>query len=190
MRIIAGKYKGLRLTTPSGDKTHPMGERIRGAIFNSLGTKMVDTTVLDAFAGTGALGLEALSRGARKVVLIENDKRANRAIRENVDRLDLDGQNMVELFPVSVATFIATNSALKFDFIFADPPYNKLPLEILRQLSSLLTNSGILVLSLPKGTEVLNLPHVAIYKTATYADACILYYTKLSSAGVFSKSML
>lgn len=179
MRIVAGKYKGLILTAPNGDKTHPMGERIRGAIFNSLGARLVGATVLDAFAGTGALGLEALSRGAKMVVLVENDKRANRAIRENVGRLNLDDQNRIGLFPVSVATFVTANPALKFDLILADPPYDKLPLETLRQLPSLLAASGVLMLSLPKKLEALDLPNMIVYQTATYANARICYYTQL-----------
>ncbi len=178
MRIIAGEYKNLQLATPSGNKTHPMGERIRGAVFNSLGARLVGATVLDAFAGTGALGIESISRGAKSATLVENDKLANRVIRENVNRLSASDQAKITLFPASVGKFIEENPWAKFDIIFADPPYNKLPASLLQQLPDLLANGGVLILSVPKKQEAISLPGLDMTRSATYADARICYYVK------------
>lgn len=178
MRIIAGQYKNLQLVTPGGNRTHPMGERIRSAIFNSLGAKLPDATVLDAFAGTGALGIESISRGAKRAVLVENDKRANRAIRENISKLNTSDQSKIELFPASVNKFLEENLTVRFDIIFADPPYDKLPESILNQLPELLASDGVLILSIPKKIEAISLTGVLLVKSATYADARICYYAK------------
>lgn len=80
VRIISGKYGGRRIDAPDTTRTHPMSERIRNALFNSISSEINGATVLDAFAGTGAIGLEALSRGARRVTFIEKDRVAQKVL--------------------------------------------------------------------------------------------------------------
>jgi 16S rRNA (guanine966-N2)-methyltransferase len=121
VRIVAGLAKGRRLAAPAGS-TRPTSDRAREALFNSLAT-MVDldgARVLDLYAGTGAVGLEALSRGAAEVVFVESDRSAADVLRRNADTLGLPGAR-IERRPV--ATYLAVPPAAPFDVVFADPPY-------------------------------------------------------------------
>ena len=90
MRIIAGTHRGTRLVTPKGVDTRPTGDRVREAAFNLIGP-LEGASVLDLFAGSGAMGLEALSRGAERVVFVESDRAATRAIEQNLDKLRVRG---------------------------------------------------------------------------------------------------
>lgn len=90
VRVIAGNHGGRMLNAPRGRTTHPMGERVRGAMFNSLISELPGARVLDAYAGTGVVGLEALSRGAKEVVAVEQNRAAQKAIAENMQTLNVD----------------------------------------------------------------------------------------------------
>ena len=118
MRIIAGSRKGARIFAPKGSDTRPTGDRVREAAFNLIGP-LDDATVLDLFAGSGAMGLEALSRGAASAVLVENDREALRAIDRNVEKLGLEGVTVV---PRDVLQALATDRRA-YDLIVCDPPY-------------------------------------------------------------------
>ena len=176
MRIIAGKYGGFKLEAPRANSIHPMGERVRGAIFNSLGAQITDARVLDAFAGSGAIGLEAISRGAQSVVFVEKDKRVLAVIKTNLAKLSLDDQDKAQIFALPVEKFVKKFPAERFDLIFADPPYHDLQIKTLQSLPSLLELGGTLVLSTPKQAPEINLPGLIPVKTAVYADAKITYY--------------
>jgi 16S rRNA (guanine(966)-N(2))-methyltransferase RsmD len=120
-RIIAGEFGGRRLVTPSGAGTRPTSERVREALFSTLAT-MIDldgARVADLYAGSGAVGLEALSRGASRVLLVEADARAARAARANIAAL---GAGAI-LLATTVERAVATKPDHEFDAIFADPPY-------------------------------------------------------------------
>ena len=83
IRLISGIYGGRKIIAPGGSRTHPMSERVRNALFNSIGDEIVDADILDAFAGTGSIGLEALSRGAKRAVFVERDRLAQGILVEN-----------------------------------------------------------------------------------------------------------
>lgn len=123
-RIIAGRLGGRRLATPTGAHTRPTADRVREAMFNSLAT-MLDLTgarFADLYAGSGAVGLEALSRGAEHVLLVESDARAARVIRDNVTALRVAPD--VRLVTAKVATALAAGpDGGAYDVVFADPPY-------------------------------------------------------------------
>ncbi len=178
MRIIAGKYGGLTLESPKVKSIHPMGERIRGAIFNSLYDKIIGATVLDLFSGSGSVGLEALSRGAKAVYLVDKDRRATDVIRSNVKKLTDEDQSRAKIFPVSVLKFFEQNPTLRFDFIFADPPYDDVDIKNLLSLGEFIHAEGALILSIPKQMSGPDLPGLKLNKTSTYADARIAFYTK------------
>ena len=124
MRIIAGKYRGRRLYTPRGLTTRPTADRVKEAIFNILGPPPANEVepfrVLDLFAGTGALALEALSRGANEAVLVDSDPLALGAAERNVAELGLE--RCVRLIGADVGVALRSLNS-RFDWIFADPPY-------------------------------------------------------------------
>ena len=123
MRVIAGSAGGLSLQLPKSD-LRPTMDVVKGAIFSSLGDFIVGARVLDLFAGSGALGIEALSRGAASATFVENDRRAVAAIKRNLERTKLAG----EVQPADVFRFLDCFAAPgAYDLILADPPYAKAP---------------------------------------------------------------
>ena len=155
MRVVAGSAGGIQLLAPKTD-LRPTMDRVKAAIFSSLAEKAPGARVLDLFAGTGGLGIEALSRGSASAVFVESDARAVDAIRKNFTRTRLQG----EVRQMDVFAFL--DRAAKpgeFDIVFADPPYAKAPgqrdfgAELLRSatLAAALAPGGIFVLEKPPG---------------------------------------
>ena len=143
MRIIAGSRKGHRIAAPKGLATRPTSDRVREAAFNLIGP--VDgAAVLDLFAGSGALGLEALSRGAARAVFVESDRNACRAINANLDKLRLTGARVL---CQDVSRFLASEGA-RYDLILVDPPYDQvdaLQPRLAAALPRLLADDGLVV---------------------------------------------
>ncbi len=128
MRIIAGRFKGKAIEAPKGLTTRPTSDRVRESLFNVLehGAPQIDfegSRVLDLFAGSGALGLEALSRGARYCLFIEDDADARAAIRRNVEALSLTG--VTKIWRRDATMLGPAGPVSPFDLIFCDPPYDK-----------------------------------------------------------------
>jgi 16S rRNA (guanine966-N2)-methyltransferase len=125
MRIIAGEWGGRRLRTASGRSTRPTAERVREALFSVLGP-VEGAAVLDLFAGSGALGLEALSRGASKAVFVERDRSALVALRANIEALGLTKERvLVRPIDARVALRTARERRETYDLVFLDPPYRQ-----------------------------------------------------------------
>jgi 16S rRNA (guanine(966)-N(2))-methyltransferase RsmD len=123
MRVIAGKYRSRRLIAPAGVQTRPTSDRLRETLFNVLGASVEESLWLDLFAGSGAIGIEALSRGARLVHFVESSSRAIRAIRANLASLKLSqGFEIIEREAVA-ALHLLEGRAVACDFCFLDPPY-------------------------------------------------------------------
>ena len=123
MRIVAGVHGGRRIAAPPGDTTRPTSDRVREALFSVLGP-LDNHVVLDLFAGSGALGLEALSRGAARAVFVERDRRALGALRANVATLGLPGERAcVRAGDARRVAGDAVGRAEAYDLIFVDPPY-------------------------------------------------------------------
>lgn len=122
MRIVAGAARGRRLVAPTGAAVRPTTDRVREALFSSLSGRVRGAHVLDLFAGTGALGLEALSRGAASVTLVEQDARAIAALTTNVRAVGLPGADVVAR---EVARWLAVTdpATRRFDVVLLDPPY-------------------------------------------------------------------
>lgn len=126
MRIIGGKSGGLKLKVPKGFDVRPTPDLVKQAIFNSLGARVEGAAVLELFGGSGALSLEALSRGAVAAVIVEKSGRTARMIRENFESLELPpGQFELRAQDAFVAIAQMAGSVRKFDLIFADPPYGE-----------------------------------------------------------------
>ncbi len=179
IRIIAGEYGGRIIEGSGTDRTHPMGERIRNAVFNTIGSEIEDARVLDAFAGSGSLALEALSRGAHDAVLIERDRVAQNIITNNVKKLN--ASEKAKLVKASVASWLNTYDGELFDIIFADPPYHDPQLSTVMKLLGLLKPKGLMVLSYPGRGEVPTELGVVVVDNRSYGEANIAYYRKESA---------
>jgi 16S rRNA (guanine966-N2)-methyltransferase len=172
LRVIAGSLGGRFFDTPGTYTTHPMGERMRGALFNMLGD-IEDQTVLDPFSGSGALGFEAISRGAASALLLENDKRAQATIAKNIEVLDLQ---QVTLVRANCRMWSEQNPHLKFDLILADPPYKDLQLSTISLLTRHLKPKGLMVLSYSGRDLAPTVNGVVVVDNRNYGDAALAFY--------------
>ena len=140
MRIVAGTARGRRLLAPAGGTTRPTSDKVRGAVFNLLGQFFAGGAVLDLYAGTGALALEALSRGCARAVCVEADRRAVEALRRNADACGFADRVEIRLERVAEAAGRLPREA--FDLAFVDPPYAEGPEAALAGLAGLLRPGG------------------------------------------------
>jgi len=149
LRIISGEARGRRLARFRGQKIRPASDKVRGAIFNILGSAFEGREVLDLFAGTGALGIEALSRGAKRVVFVESSPASLRVVEENLELCRCGARAELVKVPVERGVKLLIKRGEQFDFIFLDPPYGKgLVEKALKMLSSgkILKEDGIITL--------------------------------------------
>lgn len=177
VRVIAGRHGGRKLDAPRGRTTHPMGERVRSALFNSIIAELPGTRVLDAYAGTGVIGFEALSRGAREVVAVEQHRLAQKIITNNMELLGLEYPEYT-LFRGRVQQFISTHPDDQFDIIFADPPYYSYNqhLSTVERLFGLLKPGGLMVISKPDKCEEFVLPdRIVVVDNRSYGEAHLMY---------------
>lgn len=123
MQIIAGKFKGHKILAPKGTETRPTSGRLRETVFNILQNHIEDAHFLDLFAGSGAMGIEALSRGAAKATFVEQDRTSYRTIEKNIEKLDLKCASTILCEEALKALSFFHKTGQKFDLIFLDPPY-------------------------------------------------------------------
>lgn len=173
MRVIAGTHGGQVFEAPKGFKTHPMSEKMRGALFNSLGD-LSGKTVWDAFSGSGALALEAASRGAETVVATERDRTAFLVLESNIKKLGFAAR--VKPIKATCRAWASTNVDKRFDLIFCDPPYNDLQLSTVFALKSYLKPNGLMLLSYPGRDPVPSANGVVVVDNRNYGDAALAYY--------------
>jgi 16S rRNA (guanine966-N2)-methyltransferase len=150
-----------------------MSDKARGALFNVLGD-IEGLTVLDAFAGTGALSFEAMSRGASSVVAIDNDRAAQKIIANNVHTLGL--RPGVTMVAASTGAWLDTNPEATFDIILCDPPYTDLQPNLLQRLASRLAPEGVLVLSWPGDKEPPELAGLHELERKNYGGITLAFY--------------
>jgi 16S rRNA (guanine(966)-N(2))-methyltransferase RsmD len=146
-RIIAGTGKGRRLRTPKGDATRPTGARVRQTLFDILAPRLRGCRFLDAFAGNGGVGLEALSRGAARVVLVDQSRAAIDAIRENVQAV-AGAPGAVQVFhqDTRVALGALADQGVRFDVVYLDPPYESPLYEpLIEESEHVLAESGLVI---------------------------------------------
>jgi 16S rRNA (guanine966-N2)-methyltransferase len=125
LRIIGGAFKGKRLCSVRDTSIRPTADKLRESIFNILSQRVLDAVVLDLFAGTGALGIEALSRGAESVVFVDNRKSALSVLKKNIDSCMLDKKTNVIRWNIRQNLNCIKSKNQDFDLIFLDPPYDK-----------------------------------------------------------------
>ena len=181
MRIITGSLKGRRLVAPKGQSVRPTSDRLRETLFNVLGDSIVGTRVLDAFAGTGAIGIEALSRGAIHVTFIESDARAIRVVSDNIRAC-----GVAEACAIIRHDFLSVRpSGAPVDIVIADPPYDIASLEdVVARGSGWLAQRGRLVLEHSRRRES---PEVtgALRRTRvlTAGDSALSFYDRHTVPG-------
>lgn len=175
MRIVAGELRGRLFEAPTTGKTHPMGEKVRGALFNALGD-IDDLTVLDAYAGSGALALEAMSRGAKRAVAVEWDKSAYKTLVANIFALGLE--DTVQAHLMSIKAWSVRHVDKQFDLVLCDPPYDAVLALAIERLVRHVKPGGLLVLSWPSKLEAPILPGADILSQKQYAGARIIFYRK------------
>jgi 16S rRNA (guanine966-N2)-methyltransferase len=135
LRVISGEAGGRRLVAPKGD-TRPTADRVKESLFASLGADRIEgALVLDLYAGSGALGIEALSRGAARAVFVDKDRRAQDALRTNLATTGFTERAQVNLGPA--ASFVGRGAGTPFDLVFLDPPYDLDAAELARVLETL-----------------------------------------------------
>lgn len=179
MKVISGKYKGREVKSPREAGTHPMGEREKLAVFNMILADLPGAAVLDAYAGSGALGIEAASRGAVSIVFVEKSPGVAKVIRENLRGLrggwseNGDGLDDLKVICGDVKNVTFDD---EFDVILADPPYDRFNSSEIENLTKFLKDGGKLVLSHPG--EAPELAGLALEKSRQYARAHISIYTK------------
>ena len=174
MRIIAGTHRGHTIHAPKGRDTRPTSDRVRENVFNLLGA--VDgAVVLDLYAGSGAMGLEALSRGAARAVFVERDRDAVRAIERNLDKLHLSATVLRQDAVTALAA--EAGSGRKYDLVLVDPPYemySDIEPQLARYLPPLLADGGVVVLE--TGARVAPALPLEQRTSRTYGAARITVY--------------
>ena len=173
LRLTGGTFRGQKLSAPGTPLTHPMSERARLAIFNMV--DVANLSIADLYAGSGALGFEALSRGAKSVIFVDNSRAACNTIKSNQQALNLTN---LAIQKSSVQTFLTQKNS--FDLIFCDPPYDDYHPEDFQQVSKILRPAGILVLSHPP-LFTPEIPGLTLIKTHNYASANISILRKSAS---------
>lgn len=175
VRIIAGAYGGRVIDAPGRSSTHAMSERARAALFNIIAQEVPDATVLDAFAGSGSLGLEAVSRGAKSVTFLEKDRIAAKIIQNNVDLLKVPQAKVIKS---TVSNWLETSDVSGFDIIFADPPYHDPQFSTVARLFGLLKPGALMVLSHPGKGEVPSKTGVVVVDNRSYGNLNLAFYRR------------
>lgn len=176
MRIISGSLGGRHFDSPKSRLTHPMSDKIRGALFNCLGD-IHGLKVLDAYAGSGALSFEAISRGASSVIAVDEDLAAYKTIAGNIKALDLSDKIFV--IRANVKSWSTRNSGATFDIVLCDPPYDDIRRDHLQKLAAHTKVGGIIVFSLPPGASAeLSGATFDNITSKTYGDALLVFYKR------------
>jgi len=178
MRIISGEARGRTLFAPSGDQTRPTSDKIRGSLFNILNGWVEDAEVLDLFGGTGALALEALSRGARRAVIADTGRSAIEAIRRNalsVLKEEMDAR--AQILKMDYRSVISGLKDRRFDLVFLDPPYRMLDAyadAIERLAAADALGDEVIIVCERRFDAVIRIPDgFEIYDTRTYGETSI-----------------
>ncbi len=179
IEIQGGERRGTKIRVPSGIR--PTQSLLKRSLFDRLGSWIVDKKVLELFAGSGAVGFEALSRGARSVVFVDKSWKSIQTIKANAEKLGYTEKIIVIKKSVQSAIKDFSLRGERFDFIFADPPYNlKNIKKMLDDIALILENEGIFVLEVRKTTETPEIHDLNIEKEVTLSDSKIIFYSHIS----------
>ncbi len=175
MRIVAGRMGGRTFDAPRGHVTHPMSDKIRGALFNMLGD-VEGLSFLDAFAGSGAIGFEAVSRGAKNAQLVELDKAAYVTIKSNIEKLRLESQ--VGVVRSNIKGWSNRHTSSLYDVVVCDPPYDAVLETLIILIARHVNARGVLVISWPSDDRIPRVPDMDVTRHKTYGNATLVFYQK------------
>ena len=160
-RVVTGRFRGAILQAPEGDKTRPTTDKVKEALFSIIQGYVPDSEFLDLFAGSGQIGIEALSRGAKRATLVEKSGQAAGIISRNISKVRLEGSDEIRFYKKSVSQALEQlgQAGDKFDIIFMDPPYKDVPLrleEVTKLISAydMLSSDGMLIVEHDKDCEI------------------------------------
>jgi len=176
VRIVTGEARGRRLAVPRGREVRPTSDRAREGLFSALGDRVADARVLDLFAGTGALGLEALSRGAASAVFVERSRRVLEVLLANIAATGMGDRSTV--MPIAAAAALGRLSArgASFDLVFLDPPYESGDLDAALAAivpSSLVARGGRIIAEHPKSRVVSPTPPLRVVASRSYGGTAL-----------------
>lgn len=172
MRIIGGQASGQLLKFPKNKKTRPVTDRVREAVFSIINDRIKNSYVLDLYAGSGSLGIEALSRGAEKAVFVDENKICFQIIKQNIEKIGFLSQAKIK--KEKSEKFLKENKD-KFDLIFIDPPWQKINSEVLGLLYKFLKTKGIIIFSHPKKFDAFDIKNLIVFDQRQYGDAGITF---------------
>lgn len=187
LRVIGGTAKGRRLKLVPGDSTRPVMDRVKEALFNILGTGVRDSAFLDLFAGTGSVGIEALSRGAASAVFIDSDRLAIRTIQENLETTGLGDRATV--LRVNAFDYLRRPQGRTFDYVYVAPPqYKSLwkdALQLLDEHSHHLNPDGIVIVQIdPSEQEPVMLDTLEPYDERRYGKTLLWFFERVEKEAV------
>ena len=160
-RVVTGRFRGAILQAPEGDKTRPTTDKVKEALFSIIQASVPDSEFLDLFAGSGQIGIEALSRGAKRVTLVERSGQASSIIAKNIAKIRMEDSDEIRFHKKSVAQALELlgQAGEKFDIIFMDPPYKDVPLRLEEATKlindfKMLAGDGMLIVEHDKDCEI------------------------------------
>ncbi len=183
MRIIGGNLRGTKLFSLEGDNTRPTLDRVKESLFNIIQMNIVNSIFLDLFSGSGAIGLEAISRGAKKVVLCDNAKDAIQIIKSNIEKTKTEDK--VKVYNLESNKLLEKLENEKFDHIYIDPPYENVDIvynSVLKILEKdLLAEEGIIIIETDKKEKIIEKIkelNIGITDTRKYGRICLIFAKK------------
>jgi len=186
MRVISGKSKGRRLIAPKGRAVRPTADRIKESLFNILSRDFTGMRVLELFAGTGNVSIEALSRGAASALLVDASERSGRIIRENLRRLDLSDRAQLWVMPVDRALRSLAKQGQTFDLVFLDPPYDQnlvgRSLEMLGSLNPLLPGAIVVAEHSVREPVKSSYASLSLNDQRRYGDTLLSFFTDAAAS--------
>lgn len=181
LRVISGKAKGTRLKTVPGDTTRPITDIVKEALFNILGNEISQNIILDLFGGTGAVGIEALSRGASYVTFLDKGQQAIKTIQHNLSVTHFSSQ--AEVLRTDAYVYLAAPPKTDFDLIYIAPPqYKQMWQKAIRLIDSnpaLVSDAGQIIVQInPIEWEELDLDNFEVFDSRKYGDTLLVFYEK------------
>jgi len=180
MRVIAGRFKGRRLKAPEWDGLRPTSDKLRETLFNILAPRIAEARVLDGYAGTGAIGIEALSRGAAYVTFVERDPRATALIEENLAECGVEGGYTIRGGDVAAVLPLMGTSAC--DLILLDPPYDTPTSQVLDASARVLAPGGLIVLERATRRQPESSPALERVRDVTSGDSTLTFFAAASTS--------